>query len=254
MSQQVNVERWLEYKGIAATRPNIVGIPMPKKKIVDYVFDGTSTLYGWNSTTGANGCTLAHALVDGGAMTMTMGGVAQDCGEFYHNAQWSAAKNVGAQFKVKISGITDVNVCCGFVDAYENTNDHIAIEVDAAAFRNCSNTADFCGMVFDTDATTDVWYCGESKNGTEGTPVAARSSLAPVADTYFYVRVQTDSTGKVTYYYGLSPDKIVPVGNSAAAAIAYSATDMLAPYVGFIDHTTGSKVCTISRVTVWQDN
>lgn len=250
---QVRVDRSLEFNGAAAYRPNVKGRMMTELKMFDSHFAGTSTLYGWTSTTGANGLTLAHASVDGGAMTMTMGGVDEDCGEFYHTAQWSAAYNVGMQAKVKISQITQTCVVVGFVDAYENTNDHVAGEIDAAALRNMSNTADFAGMTFDTDQNTDVWYCGASNNGTEGTPVAAKGAIAPVADTYFYVRVQTDKLGNVTLYYGKKPELIVPVGY-LPSAIAYASTNLLTPYVGFIAHETTAEVCTISRVTVWQDN
>ncbi len=253
MGQQLIFDRELIVKGAANHQGNVTGLFLPKRKITDYTFDGTSTLYGWSSTTGANGCTLAHAKVDGGAITLTMGGVDEDCGEFYHDAEYSAASSVGMLAKVKISAITDVCVTVGMVDAYENTNDHVAGEIDAAALRNMSNTADWCGMTFDTDQTTDVWYVGASNNGTEGTPVVAPGSLAPTADTYFYVALQTDTSGNVSFYYGNKIDRLDAVGY-LPAAIAYASTNMLAPYIGFIDHTTGSKVCTISRVVVWQDN
>jgi len=253
MGQQVKVSRSLDIVGSAKFNGNVSGPFIPKLKIADFGFAGTSTLYGWSSTTGANGCTLAAAAADGGAITLSMGGTDEDCGEFYHTAQWSAASNCGMLAKVKVSGIGDVAVTVGFVDAYENTNDHIAGEIDAAALRNMSNTADWAGMTFDTDQTTDVWYYGASNNGTEGTPAAAVGSLAPVADTYFYVAVQTDTLGNVTFYYGTKIDNLVAVGG-LASAIAYASTNLLAPYVGFLDHTNGSKVCTISRVVVWQDN
>ncbi len=255
MSQNIKVERDLEYRGIAATKPNIIGIPMTKKKVVDFGFEGTSTLYGWNSTTGANGLTLAHAVVDGGAMTLTMGGVDEDCGEFYHNAQWSAAYNCGAQFKVKISQKTEVCVVCGFVDVLENVDDHVAGEIDDAALRTMTNTNDWVGMTFDTDQTTDVWYVSAVNNDTKGTPVAAVGSLSPTADTYFKVRVQTDTLGNVTFYYcsGNTNNLLVPVGY-LPSAIAYASTNLLAPYIGFIAHEAAAEVCTVSRVTVWQDN
>jgi hypothetical protein len=251
MSQQVIVDRELKFRN--PLNGNVAGIVIPKLKMIDYGFEGTSTLYGWSSTTGANGCTLATAAVDGGAMTMTMGGADNDCGELYHTAQYSAAYNCGMLAKVKISQITQVSVCIGFVDAYENTNDHTAMEISGTALRNCSNTADFAGVIFDTDATTDVWYCGASNNGTEGTPVALRGSLAPTANTFFYAAVQTDTAGNCTFYYGNKIDALEPVGY-LPAAIAYASTNLLAPYIGFIARETTAEVCTVSRVIVWQDN
>jgi len=250
--QQVKVNRDLEFTGAALYQPNVKGPMMTEYKIADFTFEGTSTLYGWSSTTGANGLTLARANLDGGAMTMTMGGVLSDCGEFYHNAVWSASKSCGMQAKLKISQITVVNVCVGFIDAYTNTDDRVALEMNGAALTNCVNTADAAGMVFDTNANTDVWYCAAVNDGAEGTPVAAKGTLIPTADTYFYVRVQTDTAGNVTFYYGTN-NNLVAVGY-LSAAIAYGATNLLAPYIGFIARDTTAQVCTISRVTVWQDN
>lgn len=260
MGQLVKVSRELRFAEYANTAPNIVGVPMTQKKFIDFGFEGTSTLYGWSSTTGSYGGTLAHASVDGGAMTFTMGGVAEDEGEFYHTAQWSPAFNCGMETKVKISGIANVDVCVGFVDQAELTDNHVAMEIASAALRSCTVTQDFVGMIFDTGATSKVWYCGASNNTAEGTPVAAVGSLAPVADTYFKVRVQTDSAGNVTFYYASPTSSTAPFRNDLVpvgylpAAIAYASTNLLAPYIGFIDHTTGSKICTVSRVTVWQDN
>jgi hypothetical protein len=184
---------------------------------------------------------------------MTMGATDEDCGELYHLVQWSPAYNCGMLAKLKVSRITDICVCAGFVDQYENTNDHVAIEVDAAALRNTSNTKDIAGLVFDTDATTDVFYCATSNNGTEGTPTAAVGSLAPTADTYFYVLIQTNKAGDVAFYYGNKISNLVPVGNKAAS-IAYASTDLLTPYVGIISHAASACTCTVSRIVVWQDN
>jgi hypothetical protein len=253
MPGQVRVYDEIKLVGDSQHRGNISGIILPKLKIADFGFAGTSTLYGWSSTTGANGCTLAAAAADGGAITLTMGGTDEDCGEFFHTAQWSPAYNCGMFAKLKISAITDIAVTAGFVDAYENTNDHIAGEIDTASLRNMSNTADWCGFTFDTDQTTDVWYIGASNNGTEGTPVAAVGSLAPVANTYFYVMVQTNTAGDVKFYYGTNIDNLVNVG-SLPAAIAYASTNLLAPYIGILSHSATADVCTISRVVVWQDN
>lgn len=252
MTQQVKVERELLFRGAAAYQGNS-GLIIPKKKIFDSGFTRTAAYDGWSSTTGANGCTLAALTNDGGGAKMTMGGTDEDCGELYHTAQWSAAYSCGMLAKVKISAITDVCVTVGFVDAYENTNDHVAGEIDGTSYRNMSNTADWCGFTFDTDQTTDVWYVGCSNNGTEGTPSAALGSLAPVADTYFYVAVQTKTDGDVAFYYGTKIDNLVSVGYKDGG-IAYASTNLLAPYIGFIAHSATALICSVSRVVVWQDN
>ena len=202
----------------------------------------------------ANGTTIAVGAVDGGAMRMTASGINDDCGELSHTAQWSAASNCGMLAKIKISAITAVDVCFGFVDAAEATNDHVAGElVTTPTLRDPTVTADFCGMVFDTDATTDVWYMAAINNNTIGTPVAATGSLAPVANTYFYGAIQTDTAGNVLFYYGTKLNELKPVG-VLKSAIAYASTNLLTPYVGFIARDTNAQVCTVSRIITWQDN
>jgi hypothetical protein len=247
MSQQVRIERDLVFTGAAAYTPNIKGIPMVEKKIFDETFISDASEHDWTEEED-NGTTIAHAAADGGAETITASGTDDDCGELLHTAQWSPYYNCGMEAKVKISQITGTCICVGFVDALTNTNDHVAMELSGANMVNMTNTADACGMVFDTDATTDVWYCVTANNGTEGTPTAATGSLAPEADTYFKIRVQTNSSGDVDFYYNG-----IPVGHKAAA-IAHTATDLLTPYIGFIARSTDAQVCTVSRITVWQDN
>ncbi len=250
--QQVDISRELTFEGAAAYNGSVIGPHIGKQKVIDYCFDGTSTLYGWSSKTDI-GMTLAHASADGGVMTLTLGGVDEDAGELYHNAQYSAAYNCGMFVKAKISAITEVCVTAGFADAAEATDDHVAGEIDSAALRDMSTTADWAGFTFDTDQSTDVFYVGASNNGTEGTPVAAKGSIAPVADTYFYVCVQTDSSGNVSFYHGTKIDNLKSVGY-LPSAIAYASTDLLRPYIGFLAHTATALVCTVSRIVVWQDN
>jgi len=250
--QQLDIARMLKFEQAAAHQASINGPHISKQKFVDFGFEGTSTLYGWSSTTD-KGMTLAQGAVDGGAMTLTLGGVDEDCGELVHTAQWSPAYNCGMFAKLKISAITEVCVTVGFVDAKENTNDHVAGEIDATTLRNMSTTADWTGFTFDTDQDTDVFYVSAQNNGTEGTPVAAVGALAPVANTYFYVCVQTDTEGNVSFYYGTKIDQLVAVGYRPAA-IAYASTNLLAPYIGFLAHTATALVCTVSRVILWQDN
>lgn len=246
--QQVRVFRDLEFVGAASHQPNVKGLMMTEYKIFDETFFADPSEHDWLSTTGANGLTMAHAQLDGGAVTLTCGATAEDCGEFYHLAQWSPASKCGMEAKLKIDEITNVCVVAGFVDEYENTNDHVAGEIVSAAARACANTNDFALMTFDTAQTTDVWYTGVSEGGTEATPVAAVGSLTPVAGIYFKIRIQTDSDGNVTFYYNG-----VAVGYSSGG-IAPASTDLLTPYVGIISHSTGAVVSTVSRITIWQEN
>ena len=245
--QEVKVNRDLVFTGAAKYQPNVKGPMMTELKIWDETFPGDAALYGWNEEED-NGSTITHSSVDGGAEIITCGAVALDCGELSHTAQWSPYFNCGVEIKMKISAVGGVCVCGGFVDVKENLDDHVAGELNASAvLRSPTNTNDLALFIFDTDAP-DVWYVATMNNDSKGTPVAALGSLVPVLNTYFKVRIQTDVLGNVTFYYN---------GNAVgykASGIAYAVTDLLTPYVGFISRSTGSLVCTISRVTVWQDN
>lgn len=254
--QQLYASDTLGVKGIAKIRGNFDGPFIPKLKIFDSGFTADASESDWVSTTGSNGLTLSHSATDGGEQLMTLGSTEDDCGEFYHTAQWSAASEVGALFKLKISRITTICVCAGLVDAYTNTNDKVAMQMNGTAMVDMTNTADAVGMVFDTDATTDVWYCQYAENGTEGTPFQAKeggSTLTPTAATYFYVALQSNTDGDVDFYYGTAIDTLSFVGHKADA-VAATSTDLWTPYVGLISRTTSAATCYISRIVVWQNN
>ncbi len=245
--QQVKVNRDLEFVGAAAYQPNVKGPMMTEYKIFDEQFTGAIALTGWDGEA-SNGSTHTQGAVDGGAHVITCGATALDCGELMHIVQWSPDKACGVEIKMKISAITNVCVCGGFVDAKEDLDDHVAGELNSSAvLYTATKTNDLALFIFDTDATSDVWYCASMNNDSKGTPVAALGSLVPVANTYFKIRLQTNTDGDVTYYYNG-----VAVGH-LANAIADADTDLLTPYVGIISRSTGAVVCTVSRITTWQE-
>jgi len=247
MSQQVIVDRDLLFRGAALYQPNVKGPMMTEYKIFDETFFADADENDWTET--ANGVTVAHAALDGGATTLTAGGTLSDCAEISNTAQWSAASACGVEIKMKISQITDVCVCGGFIDVITNTDNRVAMEFNGTALKALTNTADVCGFLFDTDRTSaDYWYVASANGGVVGTPIVTNGSLAPVAGTYFKIRVQTDTLGNVTFYYNGIPVGYLPT------AIAYGAGDLLTPYVGFIARSTVAQVCTISRITTWQTN
>ena len=243
--QQLKVNRDLVFTGAAAYQPNIKGPMMSELKIFDETFMADAEEHDWGEEA-SNGCTIDHGSADGGVTTLTCGATANDCGELYHLFQWTPYYACGMEARVKISAITNVCVAVGFVDAKEDLNNHISIEMNGTALYAATKCDEFAGMVFDTSAGTDVWYCGWSEGGTERTPVAAPGSLEPVADTYFRVRVQTDRDGNVDFYYNGAH-----VGH-AQEEIASAVTDLLSPYVGIISRS-GSVVCTVTRITTWQE-
>ena len=249
--QQVKVNRDLEFVGAAKYQPNVKGPMMTELKVFDEHFVAATT-NDWDEE--ETGCTIAHASVDGGAMTITGDNTAtDDLGELSHSAQWTPYFNCGVEVKAKVSQITNIAIAIGFVNAKNATNDHTAGELNSSnVIATPAVTTDAALFIFDTDSSPDVWYCGAIKAGTPGTAVAALGTLAPVADTYFKVRVQTDSNGNVLFYYnGVAVGRLF---TATTGALAHLVTSMLTPYVGFICRAQGTQVATVSRITTWQDN
>jgi len=251
--QEVAVNRDLIFKGAARYQPNVMGPMMTEYKIFDETFMADASEHDWDEEE-ANGTTITHSAVDGGAETITASGTEDDCGELSHTAQWSAERECGMEVKLKVSQITEVCVCAGFVDAKQATNDQVAGEISGTALQD--RVSDSALWIFDTDQDVDVWYVAAANAGTEGTPVAATGSLQPVADTYIKLRVQTDDAGNVTFTYGTvvgGVTRYVQVGY-LPTAIAFASTDLLTPYVGCISRTTSALTVTVSRITTWQKN
>ena len=248
MGQQVKVARSLKFTEYANTVRNIEGIPMTAKVILDDHFLDASTVYkGWLERE-TNGGTIAVGTALGGDITMTTDGSDNGCAELYRVAHFSASKNCGMEARISLNTITLAGINVGFVDAVHAVDNQINFEITAGAATLVNGRAtNGAAFVFDTDGTPDYWYCAAVNADTEGTPVAAVGSLAPVAATYARLRVQLDSSGNATFYYNG-----IAVG-FLSACLAYASTDMLTPYIGFIERSASARILTVDRVTVWQD-
>lgn len=246
--QEVKVNRSLDFVNEANEEANIGGIPMPKKVILDdHFLTGTTSYMGWSEEED-NGCTIAAGTGAGGTITFTTDASDNGCGELYRVAHFSAYKNCGMEARIKVDYITKIGINIGFVDAYHNTDNEINFEITAGAATLVDTRAtDGAAFVFDTDAISSVWYCCAVDTNDEGTPVAALGSLAPVANTYAELRVQLNSDGDATFYYN---GKAV---GFLSACLSHASTDMLTPYVAFIERSTAARILTVDRVTVWQD-
>ncbi len=254
MSQHVTVEqggakgRGLEFRGVANQKRNIYGIPMLAKVYIDdHFLTGTTSYMGWLERE-TDGGTIAAGTGMGGTITITTDGSDDGCAEFYRVAHFSAYKNCGMEARIKLNTITFAGINVGFVDAVHAVDNQINYEITAgAATLVDARATNGAAFVFDTDGTPDVWRCCAVKADAEGTPIAAIGTLAPVADTYANLRVQLDSSGNATFYYNGTAVGYLP------ACLAYSSTDMLTPYIGFIERSASARILTVDRVTVWQD-
>lgn len=94
--------------------------------------------------------------------------------------------------RVKINDISEAYMFLGFTDTISTTVEG-PIYMNAAVID--SDATDACGLVYDIDATTDVFYLGGVKAGTDTDPLS--SGFTPVDATYFTVRVEVDTNGIV---------------------------------------------------------
>ena len=243
--QEVYATREMGVKGHANDIPNFSGNFMPEKVILHDHFIADADENDWVEED-TNGCTTTHSAANGGATILTLGAVDDDCGEFSHTAQWSAAKNCVMEARVHVTVITLVGINVGWVSADMSTDDTIAFQLTAGAATLATGpTNDGAAFVFDTDGTPDVWYCAATKATVDGTPVAATGTRAPVASTFQNLRVALNSDGDATFYFNGIAVGFLPTCITAAT--------LLTPYCAVISRTTGAKVLTIDRVTCWQD-
>lgn len=112
-----------------------------------------------------------------------------------------------------IDDVSEAYFFLGFTDTISTTVEG-PIFMNAAAID--SDATDACGIVYDIDATTDVFTVGGVKNGTDTDPTL--SSVTPVDATYFRARVEVDAAGAVTGY--INGAKIGTVANAVTTSVA----------------------------------
>lgn len=111
--------------------------------------------------------------------------------------------------RVQIDNIAAVMLFIGFTDALAST-------VEAPIFLNGadldSDASNACGVLFDTDATTDEWAHGGVKADTDTAPAYLGS--APEAATWYTIRVEVSAAGAVQGYIDDVPIPGGPIANA----------------------------------------
>lgn len=118
-----------------------------------------------------------------------------------------------AEIYCAISDVSEAYFFVGFTDTISTT-------VEGPIFMNAavidSDATNACGVVYDIDATTDVFTVGGVKADADTDPLL--SSVTPVDNTYFRVRVEVDAAGAVTGY--INDAKIGTVANAVTTSTA----------------------------------
>jgi hypothetical protein len=179
--------------------------PSPSKVVLfdDFMGDALNTdLY--TVTEGTDSATSDAAIVTNavnGILRITSGnagtGLAAD-GVFVGSALHWEADNGGLTFETKLnlSAITTCQVFLGFSDTVAT----LEMPIDSAGSVNTITTTatDAVGFFFDTDMSTDTWWCAGVANGTDATHVS--SGVSPTAATDQTFRITVDTSGNAKFY------------------------------------------------------
>lgn len=202
----------------------------------------------WSAAQGTDGQGAIAAVVAGaagGAVRLTAGDtvtVAESLSSLTHGLNWKANQG-GLVFEAKVtpvSSVANVAYFIGLTDTLATTT--LEEPATLATATITYNAADAVGFLYDTGATTDVFY-GVAVKATAGTAFAsAVVGALPVAGTAITFRIELDSTGAASFY----ADGVL-LGTIAAAV---TATVALTPIVSVMARTTTVKSIDVDYIDV----
>lgn len=193
---------------------------------------------------GGTGNAVALSAGAGGRVSLT---TASDDGDHSANGvsiglgalDWRADQGgLAMEVRLQIDDITDVALFVGFTDTIGSTVE-APLFLAAADFDSDADNA--CGVVFDTDATTDEFAHGGVKATADTAP--AFSGGAPTAATYVTIRVEVSAAGAVQGF-------IDGTAIGAAVANAVTITTPLVPIVFVHNRGAAARVALLDYVWV----
>lgn len=186
---------------------------------------------------GQTGGVVRMTTGDDVAATMAVNGV-----QLQQALNWTISQEgLAAEFRLKVSAITNVAVYFGFTDQVSALEMPFTLGAGDAL---TSNTTDGAGVLFDTAADTDQWCLVGVANNVDATKQFA--GVAPVADTYEVWRVEVTSAGVARFYRNGAL-----VGTAMTAAIA--AGIQLTPVIAAFSRTTASRTIDSDYIRVSQN-
>lgn len=203
----------------------------------------------WSGAAGTDTAAVAPAInvQVNGAARITSGDAgggddAADASVLTSSLIWKANQG-GLVFEAGLlfPSIASLVVCAGFTDVLATTTVEMPFEIGASQAIT-SNATDAVCWVFDTGATTDVFYGAGVKNGTDATLV---TGIAPAASTLTKLRIEIDSSGNATFI-----QDGVKRGTQASSV---TATTALTPVVAVMTRTTAVKSIDVDYIYVAQD-
>ena len=148
---------------------------------------------------------------------------------------------VAIEARLHVASAANVAIFVGFSDVISTTVE-LPIFKASGTDNIDSDATNACGIAYDTDGTTNEWFIGGVKAGTD--TAATHAGSAPVASTYDIVRVEVDAAGAVSGY--LNGLKIGTVYN------AVTITTGLTPYIVVANRSAAVDTVTLDYVQVEQ--
>jgi hypothetical protein len=202
----------------------------------------------WSAAQGTDGQGAIAAVVAGaagGAVRLTSGDtvtVAESLSSLTHALNWKANQG-GLVFEARVtpvSSVANVAYFIGLTDTLATTTLEEPATLATATITYVA--ADAVGFLYDTGATTDVFY-GVAVKATAGTAFAnAVVGALPVAGTAITFRIELSATGAASFY----ADGVL-LGTIAAAV---TATVALTPIVSVMARTTTVKSIDVDYIEV----
>jgi len=163
MSQNVQVDRTLTFRGDAVQEANVVGPMMTVRKTIKDEFMGdTLDANLWTATTDGSNDTVAISEIAGGTCLITTGEIDDDVSFLSGPIIFNGSKKAEVEFRIGVTDISGTNIFVGFSDAKSETS------VLAAAYPADALTAtatDFAGFVLDPDHGASL-MCVANADGT----------------------------------------------------------------------------------------
>jgi len=159
------------------------------------------------------------------------------------NLNWRAdSGGLVAECRLQVDDITTVMIFFGFTDVVATTVEAPIFLVTTAIDSDADNA---CGILYDTDGTTEQWCHGGVKATTDTTP--AYSGGAPVNATDVILRVEVSALGAVQGYI----DGVAIPGGAVADAITI--TTPVIPIIFVANRTTAARTVLVDYLWVQAD-
>lgn len=199
----------------------------------------------WSGAKGTDAQGVVPTVVAGeedGVVRITCGDttvVAESVSILTHGLNWKPESGgLVGEFKVRISSsIANIAVFVGFTDVLATTTLEEPFSLSGTTFT--SNADDAVGVVFDTAATTDVWYAIGVKATVD---TAATALVVPVVDVWETFTIAISTAGTATIYR--NGTLVATLANAVTASVA------LTPVCSVMARTTATKIVDLDYVWV----